>query len=69
MNRITLTSPVLLAARHLVVLVSGKEKAQTLREVLRGEPDEVKFPIHVLWPVLDKITWLADRDAAREVIS
>jgi len=64
LNRVTLTHPVLLAARRLVVLVSGREKAQTLKEVLTGEPDEVRFPIHMLWPALDKITWLVDRDAA-----
>jgi 6-phosphogluconolactonase len=67
MNRITLTHPVLMAARGLVVLVSGQEKAQTLKEVLTTEPDEVKYPIHVLWPVLDKITWLVDRDATGEI--
>ena len=67
MNRVTLTHPVLMAARCLVVLVSGQEKAQTLKEVLTSEPDEVKYPIHVLWPVLDKITWLVDRDAASEI--
>jgi 6-phosphogluconolactonase len=67
LNRVTLTHPVLLAARRLVVLVSGREKAQILREVLTGEPDEVKYPIHVLWPALDKILWLVDRDAASEI--
>ena len=67
MNRITLTHPVLLAARRLVVLVSGREKARTLKEVLTSEPDEVKYPIHVLWPVLDKVIWLVDREAASEV--
>jgi 6-phosphogluconolactonase len=66
-NRITLTHPVLLAARRLVVLVSGPEKAQTLREVLTSEPDEVRYPIHVLWPVLDKITWVVDRGAAEKI--
>jgi 6-phosphogluconolactonase len=68
MNRITLTHPVLMAARRLVVLVSGLEKAQTLREVLTSEPDEVRYPIHVLWPVLDKMTWIVDRDAASETL-
>lgn len=68
-NRVTLTHPVLLAARCLAVLVSGHEKAQTLKEVLTGEPDEVKYPIHVLWPALDKITWLVDHDAASEIMS
>jgi len=68
LNRITLTHPVLLAAKRLVVLVSGAEKAQTLKEVLTSEPDEVKYPIHILWPVLDRITWLVDRDAASEIL-
>jgi 6-phosphogluconolactonase len=67
LNRVTLTHPVLSAAKRLAVLVSGAEKAQTLKEVLTSEPDEVKYPIHVLWPVLEKIVWLADRDAAREI--
>jgi 6-phosphogluconolactonase len=68
-SRITLTHPVLQAARRLTVLVSGPEKAQVLRDVLTSEPDEVRYPIHVLWPVLDKIVWLVDRDAAGTLIS
>lgn len=64
LNRITLTHPVLCAAKHLVVLVSGKEKAAILKEVMTSEPDEVRYPIHTIWPVLDKVTWLADREAA-----
>lgn len=67
LNRITLTYPVMQAARHLAVLVSGAEKAHTLKEVLAGEPDEVRYPIHLLWPVLDKILWLVDREAARDL--
>jgi 6-phosphogluconolactonase len=67
LNRITLTRPVLMAARRLAVLVSGKRKARTLKKVLTSEPDEVRYPIHVLWPVLDKVTWLVDRDAAAEI--
>ena len=65
LNRITLTHPVLCAASHLVVLVSGPEKADILKEVLTNEPDEVRYPIHTLWPALDKVTWLVDRDAAK----
>lgn len=67
LNRITLTHPVMQAARHLAVLVSGDGKAQTLKKVLRSEPDEVRYPIHVLWPVLDKVLWLVDRDAAQDI--
>jgi 6-phosphogluconolactonase len=65
LNRITLTHPVLCAASHLAVLVSGQEKAAILKEVLTSEPDEVRYPIHALWPVLDKVTWLIDKQAAK----
>jgi len=65
MARITLTHPVLCAALRLAVLVSGEEKAKTLKEVLTSEPDEVRFPIHALWPALNKIFWLVDSQAAK----
>jgi len=64
-DRFTLTGPVIRAAKHLVVLVSGSEKAQTLRDVFHSEPDEVKYPAHMLWPILDKVTWLVDQDATK----
>ena len=65
LNRITLTHPVLCAASHLAVLVSGAEKAGILKQVLSSEPDEVRYPIHVLWSILDKVTWLVDAEAAK----
>jgi len=64
LNRITLTHPVLCAARHLTVLVSGREKARIVKEVLTNEPDEVRYPIHALWRVIDRVTWLLDEGAA-----
>jgi 6-phosphogluconolactonase len=63
-GRITLTAPVLRTARQIVVLVSGSDKASILSQVLKGKPDPLRYPIHVLWPVLDKVTWLVDQDAA-----
>lgn len=65
LNRITLTPQVLCAAHQLVVLVSGSEKAQILKDVFTSEPDEVKYPIQALWPILDRIVWLVDSDAAK----
>ncbi len=65
LNRITLTRPVLCAASHLAVLISGKEKAVVLKEVLTSEPDEVRYPIQSLWPILNRVTWLADKQAAK----
>jgi 6-phosphogluconolactonase len=64
-TRITLTHPVLCAASQLFVLVTGQEKAQILKEVFTCEPDEVRYPVHWLWPAMDKITWLVDSSAAK----
>jgi 6-phosphogluconolactonase len=44
--------------------VSGTEKAQTLKTVFSIEPDPVLYPVHALWPVLHKITWVIDKEAA-----
>ena len=67
LNRITLTHPVLRAASHLAILVSGREKASILKEVLTSEPDEVRYPVHALWPILNKVTWLVDKEAAKSL--
>lgn len=67
LNRITLTHPVLCAASHLVVQVCGREKAAILKEVLTSEPDEVRYPIHALWPALDRVAWLVDEAAAQSL--
>jgi len=63
-NRITLTHPVLCAAAHVVILISGREKAAVLREVLTSKPDEVRYPVHTIWPILNRVTWLIDEQAA-----
>jgi 6-phosphogluconolactonase len=65
LTRITLTHPVLRAASQIIILVTGSEKAETLKDVLTNSPNEMKYPIHLLWPSLDKITWLIDSPAAK----
>lgn len=64
-SRITLTHPVICAARRLMILVSGPEKARILKEVLTSEPDPVKYPVHTLWPILNKVTWVIDDEAGQ----
>jgi 6-phosphogluconolactonase len=61
-NRLTLTFPVLNRARHIVFVVSGKEKAEVVRAVLE-EKDE-RLPAGRVRPVAGCVTWLLDRDAA-----
>lgn len=62
-TRITLTHPVLLAASHIAVLVSGEEKGVVLRKILTRGHTEVEYPICAIWPILDKVTWVIDRNA------
>lgn len=66
-SRITLTHPVLCAGAHLIILVSGKEKARIVKEVLQSEPDPVKYPVHTLWPILNKVTWIIDEEAGKNL--
>ena len=66
-NRITLTHPVMCAASHVAVLVCGQEKAAILKKVFSSEPDDIRYSAHMLWPILDKVTWLVDRAAAEPI--
>jgi 6-phosphogluconolactonase len=64
-SRITLTLPVFNHARDVIVLVSGVEKAETLRAVLEGRPDPDTYPVQGLRPVPPgRLTWLVDAAAA-----
>lgn len=67
LNRITLTYPVMKESKHIMVLLEGSSKAQAVKEIFTTEPDEVKYPVHSLWPILDKVTWLIDKDAAKHL--
>ncbi|HYL79732.1 MAG TPA: 6-phosphogluconolactonase, partial [Candidatus Acidoferrum sp.] len=64
-HRITLTPPVLNNAALVVFLVSGAEKAETLRAVLLGEYQPERFPAQLVRPTGGRLLWLVDRAAAR----
>ncbi len=60
LERITLTLPVLNAARCVLFLVSGTEKRQTLQKVLRPAPgEERRYPAQLVRPA-GELLWLAD---------
>jgi 6-phosphogluconolactonase len=53
--RVTLTLPVINAARHVVFLVAGADKAEPLRRVLAGDPT---LPASRVRPSNGTLTWL-----------
>lgn len=66
-SRITLTLPVLNAARRVAFLVSGADKATVLHEVLEGKAPGEKYPSKLVRPSEGKLIWFVDRAAASEL--
>ena len=63
-DRITLTVPVFNQARRIMVLVTGKKKAQRLKEVLRPQPGSEQLPVQAITPTEGMLEWLVDAEAA-----
>jgi 6-phosphogluconolactonase len=62
--RVTLTVPVLCAARKLMFLITGPHKAQIVHHILRESSDAECPPVRLLWAARQKMVWLLDADAA-----
>jgi len=65
--RITLTASVLCSARKLVVMISGAEKQSIVKTIFTSEPRPDLWPVHLLWPALDRVVWLIDKSACGEL--
>jgi 6-phosphogluconolactonase len=62
--RVTLTWPVINHARSVFFLVTGREKAEILREVFCGPNDPERLPSQLIWPAGGILTLILDKDAA-----
>ncbi len=65
--RLTVTYPVINAARRVWFLVSGARKAGMVAEVLEGLRVPEAVPAQGVTPVPGTLTWLLDEDAAAEL--
>lgn len=63
-HRITATFPLLNAARDVVFVVAGAEKAAAVRDVLQPQPDTPVLPARLVRPGRGTLRWILDRDAA-----
>jgi len=64
MWRITLTPVVINAAKHVIYLVSGAEKAERLCDVLEKPIQPKVLPAQIIKPVHGQLLWLVDDAAA-----
>ena len=63
-SRLTLTFPVLNNADLILLLVSGLEKADILKQVLAGDRAPNRYPVQRIQPKHGMLKWLLDRWAA-----
>ncbi|WP_040697936.1 6-phosphogluconolactonase [Nodosilinea nodulosa] len=63
-DRITLTPPVINAAREVIFFVTGLEKAATLKAVLEGQYQPDRLPAQIIRPTQGNLTWMVDQAAA-----
>lgn len=62
--RITLTPEAINAAANVIFMVSGADKAETLREVLQGPYSPDKYPAQLVRPENGQVWWMIDAASA-----
>jgi 6-phosphogluconolactonase len=65
--RLTLTAPAINAADHVTFLVSGKSKAEMLKQVLKTSDQPYKFPAQLIQPLSGSLLWMVDEPAASKL--
>lgn len=63
-KRVTLTSKVINNANEIYFLVTGKNKAQILKEIIHKQGNYKQYPSAHIAPTFGKLTWMVDNDAA-----
>ena len=65
--RLTLTFPVLNAARRVIFLVAGAEKASVVSALLTKKPGYRKLPASRVRPTRGSLVWIIDESAAAQL--
>jgi 6-phosphogluconolactonase len=66
-NRVTMTPRILNAARHVLFLVAGADKATALALVLEGVRNPQHLPAQMIEPASGVLLWFVDRAAAAKL--
>ncbi len=65
--RVSLSAPAFNAAAQVVFLISGADKAMTLKEVLEGPFQPDRLPAQLIRPTHGSLEWFVEQTAAREL--
>jgi 6-phosphogluconolactonase len=63
-HRLTLTLPVINAAKQVSFLVAGASKSAILKPLLGKESNPTRYPAGQVRPVTGELTWFVTQDAA-----
>jgi len=65
--RLTFTPPILNAARHVLFLITGSEKANAIHAILEGEYNPDEYPAQIVRPTHGEVVWMLDQGAASKL--
>ncbi len=66
-DRLTFTPPLLNAARNILFLVTGSDKAVALQAVLEGEYQPEEYPAQIVRPPNGEVVWMLDKAVAAKL--
>jgi 6-phosphogluconolactonase len=61
--RITLTVPVLNAAREIIFLAAGKQKTSIVQRVIDAQVPDTNLPASLIRPTAGTLCWMIDEEA------
>ena len=66
-DRLTFTPPILNAARNILFLATGADKADALHAVIEGPANSDEYPAQVVHPPNGEVTWMVDSAIAQKL--
>ena len=66
-KRITLTVPAINQSKAIIILASGREKADIVAQAINPNEKAVQLPVNKIRPGQGKIYWFIDKPASRQL--
>ena len=67
MTRVSMTAPLINAARQILFLALGQDKATVIREIIAGPFDPERLPAQLIRPTGGRLKWIIDPAAAEKL--